>query len=169
MRWLGLYLLLVSCASTPQPQRPDYMVEAFGAYAQAMMCVEEETRPLAMGPAAFNVGTDCISLDIPWLKAIESRFGRSAAIGIVAHEVGHSVQLEHLGFVFMSDADEGIVEMIELEADRMAGCALARLKLTPKPMQSWLQAHETDDTTHGTLAERLEAIEAGWHACTDNE
>ncbi|MDC6352369.1 hypothetical protein PP178_12470 [Zeaxanthinibacter sp. PT1] len=79
-----------------------------------------------------------------------------AAIGVLAHEVGH-LQSGH------TINNRGSKPRWELEADRFLGFQLAKLGASLEQAQSTVsQTSEKGSSTHPPRAERLNAVEAGW-------
>ncbi len=77
--------------------------------------------------------------------------------GIIAHEIGHHIG-GHTAPTNYENHDE------ELEADRFAGFALARLGASLAQALLWTaDLNETDTPTHPARARRIDAVSEGWH------
>jgi hypothetical protein len=95
-----------------------------------------------------------------FLNMLASRFGRPAAIGVLAHEVGHHVDLLKSAN-WMSSAWTK-----ELRADAYAGCALAKMRLPKTQMETALRAIATyASPTHPSWKSRLPAVRSGYQRC----
>lgn len=162
-RLTAILLLLTSCAAPPAPcpkalPKPAPSVEALGAYGPDLICIEINSHPITLGPAATNMTTGCILIDEDWMATIEQRYGRAAVVAIWLHELAHLIQRAR----GLTDAP---AKFLELEADKAMGCGLARLRLPSGPIVKWLSTHTTTDLTHGTMTERSEAIDIGTQKC----
>jgi hypothetical protein len=68
------------------------------------------------------------------LTTVNERYGEDALIGIIAHEYGHVIDAVSIGSWMNTNWTP------ELRADAWAGCALAKLKLTPASLERALTA-----------------------------
>lgn len=94
------------------------------------------------------------------MNTIENKFGEGASFGILAHEVGHVIDLRQ-SVGWMSNSWNK-----ELRADAWSGCAIARANLSEVQTISALQASaQYPSPTHPAWNLRVPAFEAGYHGC----
>ena len=100
-----------------------------------------------------------ILYDNSFFNKIDEKAGNDwAATSVLAHEIGHHLNGHALN-------DEGSNHKWELEADEFSGFVLARMEATLEDAQSAIQTlkYEKATRTHPAKADRLIAIEKGYH------
>lgn len=100
-----------------------------------------------------------------FLNALDDHFGAGASFGILAHEVGHQ-----------KTAAEGLrqpgepIQVEELRADYLAGCALARVGRSPDELQHALSAlGRTASASHPPFKDRVTVVQKGYQDCLASE
>lgn len=154
-----LALALTGCAALAPSAHRTPLDDAAAALRPDLVCAYDAV--LVWTPAAVRVSPDlevCVVYDPTQIKGIIRRYGYAAAVGIVAHELGHVVELRRES---PETAFYGAIS--EPAADEWAGCALARQGLPIAPFQRFLK-----DNGEGS-SERLNAIAQGFNRCHSSD
>lgn len=116
------------------------------------------TTPNASAQAAR--GESVIRYNADFMNQVVQQFGLPAAVGILAHELGHHIDI-NLQAGWMSDSWGR-----ELRADGWAGCFLGRAILPSSQMETALRAIAAyPSPSHPSWPYRVEALRAGYVAC----
>jgi hypothetical protein len=95
-----------------------------------------------------------------FMSRLAAKFGQPATFGVLAHEVGHHIDLLR-NFAWMSNAWSR-----ELRADAFAGCALARAGLPTEKLETALRAIAAYPTSsHPAWKQRQVAVRRGYEQC----
>lgn len=118
-----------------------------------------ESTPNAMA-APIGPGTTMITYASAFMNQLHYQFGSESAIGVMAHEFGHHIDL-HQSPPWMNNSWSR-----ELKADAWAGCALARMGMQPAALAAALQAIAAyPSPSHPPWPQRVQAVEQGYVAC----
>ena len=126
-----------------------------------ILLVVNPTAPDAV-TATTGLGVSQIAFSPQFLGALRSAYGANAALGILAHELGHHLDAagDHPGWM-KTTWD------VEQRADAWAGCALGKTDLKPVVLQGVLSAMAAyPPAARPSWTARLPAVEAGYAQCT---
>jgi hypothetical protein len=115
--------------------------------ASDLMLIREEARvKLVYKPAFFT--------------SVYEKYGDGGILAIMAHEVGHAID-GAMPTPWMKASWNP-----ELRADAWAGCALARMNLTPRTLQAGLNAlSKYPSPSHPNWTARIPVLQAGYTQC----
>ncbi|HXU64735.1 MAG TPA: hypothetical protein VN962_23705 [Polyangia bacterium] len=126
-----------------------------------VLLVVNPTAPDAV-TATTGLGVSQIAFSPQFLNALHAGYGPNAALGIVAHEVGH-----HLDAVGDHPSWMKPTWDVEQRADAWAGCALGKTDLKPAALQIVLSAMAAyPPAARPSWTARRPAVEAGYAQCT---
>jgi hypothetical protein len=186
---MALALATVACTLQPAPPRAESLTliisvaigEVEASYAEAHAahrrvcptCPPVEIRPaetasVATVDFAGRHRNPLLRYDRERMLRAEARHGKSAVVGIFAHELGHSYAA-HRGTASRCGAGPTAEQVAacrreELSADAYAGCMLTLLGRDVAPFQAWL-ASTVEGVVHPDGAERARAAGFGAAQC----
>jgi hypothetical protein len=122
------------------------------------LCVQEGERL-----ASVDTQTNCIKYNKEKLEYVARRWGIDAAKGVWLHEMAHIKQVREgkLRNVYT----HANLKVLELEADEYAGCQMKRQQLDVDDFIDYMEDSYIPDSKHGTLKQRIAAIQAGHDRC----
>lgn len=105
--------------------------------------------------------TSVVHYSPDFMNTLETGFGTGAAFGVLAHELGHHIDLNTPKPAWFDSAWGR-----ELRADAFAGCALARAGLEPDVLARAMAAMmRFPSPSHPGADLRIPAVRRGWHEC----
>lgn len=148
-------------APTPQASR-DMSAVASALCGSGCGTVSFVANPTVPNALTYTVqpGVSKISYSPAFMNGVWQSYGHNAAVGIFAHELGHHLDLMQTSS--WMDSSWGR----ELRADAWAGCAMARLGMSPTNMAAALQAIAAyPSPSHPAWTDRIPALQAGYTQC----
>jgi hypothetical protein len=108
----------------------------------------------------ISPGVSKIAYNPGFMGQVFNQFGAGASFGVIAHEIGHHLDLQSASSWMDSSWSR------ELRADAWAGCALAKASIPSAQLKSALQAIAAyPSPSHPAWDRRLPAIERGFKRC----
>ena len=106
-----------------------------------------------------SIKTCMMSFNVTNMMKAEYIFGRKVTALIIAHELGHAVQMATNSY------DETNPKLMELEADAVGGCAVAALGYSKADLKGFVYAYLTESDTHPEPSKRWDAVSKGYDGC----
>lgn len=143
---LACIFLLVGMSACMPGQSP--WRDAHSALYGETVCIREVSADrINIAWVQITEAGSCVEYDPEALRAVTARYGYSASVGVMAHELGHMLCI----------ADHG--DMGQPCADSWAGCALARRGYEPFEYLSLIQDNDPSP-------QREAATWRGWYRCS---
>ena len=158
---LPLLLALVACAPFTFDDNLRLTTSLADWPTAQHLCAEEGSDKVA----SVDVVGCCIKYNRDKLRNIAIRWGMDAVKGIWLHEVCHIKQIHEGKFNNMHTFSHVDLKRLELEADEFVGCHMKQQRLNHDEFLEYLQDSYIPDSKHGTLEQRIAAVQAGYDRC----
>jgi predicted metalloprotease len=123
------------------------------------MCIKDGEK------LAIDTQDGCIKYNKNKLEYIAQRWGLDAAKGVWLHEMGHLKQIKNRKFNNMHTFTHVDMKRLELEADEYTGCQMKKQVLNHQTLIGYMKSSYIPDSKHGTLEQRINAIQRGYDGC----